>query len=310
MIFSGIDAGGTSIKCVVVNDNGDLLASVKAGHANYKIIGIDKFYQRINEVLEKAKKKSKIDRIDLVGMGIAGAFSKKEIEDLEKRLLTVNSSNTFITIDGEIALYGAFMGKPGIVIVAGTGSIVYGLTSEKEVVRAGGWGPIIGDEGSGYWIGLKGIKAAIRSMENRGEKTKLQKLIKEYFCINNLSGLVDIIYRENIPQKDIAAVAPLVIETAYRNDKVAKKIVVEAVDELIILIKSVLENSNYKYKKIAVIGGIFNHEMIFEMFEEKLDIMGLKTIRPLYSPGWGAIFYALEKARMSIKLRDFIEKIK
>ena len=142
---------------------------------------------------------------------------------------------------------GAFSGKPGIIVIAGTGSIVFGKDEHNRIYRAGGWGRLIGDEGSGYSIGREAFHAVARMLDGCGKKTKLVKLFDEKFGLESQDAIIDAVYGENF---DLASVVPSVMEAALKGDPIAKKIFVRACSDLAELINTVLIKMN-KGKKSA-----------------------------------------------------------
>jgi len=302
MIIGGIDAGGTTTKCILMNENGELLAESKAGPANYQATGLTNVIQEIRKALNLVCKKAGINEIDILGIGLAGVVSKEDIQMVKNNLLPLSQvKNCFITNDGEIAVLGAYAGESGIVVIAGTGSIIYGLKENGVTVQVGGWGPILGDEGSGFWIGLKALQAIIKTEEGRCINTSLSNILMNSFNINNLKELVSFVYQDKLPREKIASLAPLVIETMVNGDQVAKQIIEKGCDELILMIKVIAKKLNYQKKEIAVTGGLFNNSPFYDLFSYKLKkTSNYKAIKPLYPAVYGAIFYGALKAGLNL----------
>src|SRR5262249_43297302 len=127
----------------------------------------------------------------------------------------------------------------GIVIIAGTGSIVYGRNAAGEAARAGGWGHMIGDEGSGYWIGREALAAVMRAGDGRGPATDLTAEILSHFAGDDLSRLPRIVYDRGTPRAAVAEVGPIVQRMADAGDAVATRILERAADELVLAAESV-----------------------------------------------------------------------
>ncbi len=306
MIYGGIDAGGTSSKCVLINERGEVLADVKAGPANYQVAGIEKAIEEINKVIKIACEKARVENIDIMGIGMAGAGGSFDLEKIKERLLPLNFVNkAYITDDGMIAVLGAHVGNPGIVLIAGTGSIVYGFGNNEEIVRAGGWGPLLGDEGSGFWIGLNALKEIIKASENRGKKTSLKKLILKKLNIKNLRELVNFTYQPSLPRREIASLAPLVIKEMQKGDKRAVKIINEGLEELAITCRSVMESISISknketkkeyYLKIAVMGGLFDNTFFYNKFTKFINNeYDYEVMRPRYPAVYGAVLYGIRQ---------------
>ncbi|MDI3547802.1 MAG: hypothetical protein PWR10_1454 [Halanaerobiales bacterium] len=318
MIYGGIDAGGTSTKCILVSEESQVLAEVKTGPANYHVVGLTRAVSEVKRAVEAACREAEINRIDILGIGLAGTGRQKDIKVFREALLSLDRANQiFITDDGEIAVLGAHAGRPGLVVIAGTGSIVYGLSEDGKTIRAGGWGPILGDEGSGFWIGLKALQMIIKAKEGRAEKTSLIDPVLKKLVIGSLrEELIPFIYQQRLPRKEIASLAPLVVRAMKRGDRVARDIIEEGLQELCISVRSVageLRQISASYRlqkkvKVALTGGLFSDPFIYDLFSEKLMDLSRKhsdsyeywVIRPLYSPVYGAVFFGLKEAGYDI----------
>ncbi|VAX17346.1 N-acetylglucosamine kinase of eukaryotic type, partial [hydrothermal vent metagenome] len=193
--------------------------------------------------------------------------------------------------DARIALEGAFSGKPGSILIAGTGSIMFGKDSRGNIHRVGGFGRILGDEGSGFHIGRSGLTAVAKQFDGRGETTKLMTLLKEKFNIANSKELILAVYKNNF---DIPTVAPLVIQAAEDGDLVCKKIIQTEVDELLLHIKSMKRLLNEEELKISLIGGtITTNNFYARLFKKKVNnIDRVKISEPELEPAVGAALLA------------------
>lgn len=297
MYVAGIDAGGSKSECVIYNTEIDkIISRAFAGAGNYQSVGLEKACIEINTALEKAKAEANLNKVDLLGIGTAGAGRKEDKELLRTKLdelLTVDKY--YLSDDGHIALLGATAGKKGVIVIAGTGSIAYALKGSGEKLRSGGWGPIIGDEGSGFWIGLKSIKKAIRGSEKRDKSTSLISLVKKEFSMKNLKELIPFIYENELPRKEIASLTPAVFSLAEKGDELAVEIVEKAADELVLLALSLQGKLDYNESKIAVSGGIFKNNYFYNIFSKRLKNYFLECYKPQFSAAYGAVFYALRE---------------
>lgn len=302
MFYAGIDAGGTSCKCIIIDEKNDVLARVKTGPANYQLVGIDNAVKEIHQVVKKACNKAGIAGVDILGIGMAGAGSDEDRKIIMAKLLPIKrAKKIYLTHDAHIAVLGAHNGKAGIVLIAGTGSIVYGLTENMQTIRAGGWGPILGDEGSGFWIGLKALKYIIKAKEGRIGKTSLVEPVLNYLNIDSLRELIPFIHQGNLPRKKIAAIAPLVIEEMIKGDQIARKIIDRGLNELALTIKVLSDRMDSGRNKIAVTGGLFTNKHIYKIFSVIMyDKYSLEVNHPEYQPVFGAVLYGLLKAGQNL----------
>lgn len=311
MILAGIDAGGTATKCILLNQAGEVLAQSQAGPANYQVVGLENAIREINIALKQACVEANIEYVDILGIGMAGAGSEVDRQKIKAGLFPLEKAkNCYLTDDGEIAVLGAHSGKPGLVTIAGTGSIVYGVGVDGSKARGGGWGPLLGDEGSGFWIGITALKAIIKAGEERGPQTVLTDKIVTHLHLENLRQLVPLVYQERLPRKEIASLAPLVIEAVEEGDQVARRIIDQGLDELVLTVQAVYQKmgenaqstSSAAVLKTAVIGGVFNNLTFFSLFQEKLKVNGYQVIRPQYPPVWGAAFYGAKEAGIEFEI--------
>jgi len=223
--IAGIYAGGTKTACIVVNEKGSIIAESRTGSANYQVVGIRNALAEIKDALRLALIDAGLKKVDLAGIGMAGVDRAADFEKIKEELLPMpGADKVFLSNDGEIVLLGAQGGRPGIVLIAGTGSIIYGIDKDHQTCRVGGWGSILGDEGSGFWLGLKAINAVIKAFEGRGEETGLKETVLKELQLNEVTDLVSFTYQERLPREQIAFLAPAVFRLAAAGDKTAVEI--------------------------------------------------------------------------------------
>src|SRR5204863_821295 len=142
---------------------------------------------------------------------IAGVDRDDEAQVVRAMMRRIGYKSRILVVnDALIALVAGAGDNPGIVVIAGTGSIVYGRSAAGEAARAGGWGHMIGDEGSGYWIGREALAAVMRAADGRGPSTALTAEILRHFGVADVSHLPRIVYDREAPRMSVAALGPLV----------------------------------------------------------------------------------------------------
>src|SRR6266513_1219082 len=195
LVFIGFDGGGTHSFAIAVDSTGRMLATAEAGSLNFFGAGLPTargHLEKLDESLERQlPPRTQFDR---VVVGCAGLFSdatNSEKEKLCRGILPLE--RTRLVSDCQTACFGATLGRPGVVIIAGTGSIVTAQNEAGQIKRAGGWGHVLGDAGSAYWIALEAVKAAISAEEGRGRATSLSRLIRRRFKVKKLSETVRVI---------------------------------------------------------------------------------------------------------------------
>ena len=301
MVVGGIDAGGTATKCLLLEPNGRILAELKGEPANYQA-GAEAAASAIKAILAEAIASSGVNRIDVLGIGMAGAGRKPELAQMKKCLGNLDGvGEYYLTNDGEIAVLGAHCGRPGMVLIAGTGSIAYGLRQDGVMVRRGGWGAILGDEGSGYWIGLQAVKALIRAAEGRERKTELSITVLEGLGLNSLEMLPSLVYSRSLGRKEIASLVPIVIKTAEQGDAIAEEIINAAVSELIMLVNAVQQVLDFKASEVAVSGGLFSNPWLTALFSQRLEeSCGSVLVEPSYPAVFGAAIYGARQTGLKL----------
>jgi N-acetylglucosamine kinase-like BadF-type ATPase len=227
----GIDAGATSTKGVLVNLKGDDLASGESSPFNLRFQKAGEFeeivVQLVYDLINKAHLGGHVP--GAIGIGVAGAGRERDRDMLHDAIANrFQQSVVLLHHDAYIAHYGAFAGRPGVLVTAGTGSIAFGRNAAGEERRAGGWGWMLGDEGSGWWIGREAIRAALAAWEGSGPDTRIEEMVCEHFYLETTYDVIPQIYREKIARRDVTLLAEPVAELAKAGDAVASRIYHEA----------------------------------------------------------------------------------
>jgi N-acetylglucosamine kinase-like BadF-type ATPase len=235
----GIDAGGTKTVCLLADESGLILSEGRGPGANLHVAGELAVEKVLHEVMESALDGRAI-RPAAICLGIAGVDRQDEANTITAIMRRIGHRSRILVVnDALIALAAGARDAPGIVIISGTGSIVYGRNSNGEAARAGGWGHMIGDEGSGYWIGREALAAVMRAGDARGPATRLSADILAFFSIDDVSRLPKIVYNRDVPRQSVAALGPIVNSAALEGDAVATRILEQAADELVLAARSV-----------------------------------------------------------------------
>lgn len=304
--FAGLDGGATKTKCVLTDENLNVLSEATAGPSNFLIIGVEKVSETILSLLKEVSASAGINpsEITSIVIGSTGAGRYEEAMKLEngfKNHALLNGfrfDNFYVESDARIALEAAFSGKPGSILIAGTGSIMFGKDIEGNVHRVGGFGRFIGDEGSGYVIGRLGLTAAAKEFDGRGEKTLFTRLLKEKTGIDNPSALISKVYKDNF---DIPSVAPLVMEAAEKGDEICLKIIENQCDELLLHIKAMQIKISVDPFYLSLIGSPLTKETIYsKMLKEKVEReFGNVIIKSAdHTPEIGAVLLAINKTKL------------
>lgn len=262
----GIDGGGTKTEVAVSTETGEIISRAYSGPSNWTTTPRKIAKENIIEGIESALRQVPGIKIDLISAGVAGV-SKREWE-MKEFLYSLNiAREVLVTTDAHIALVGALLDTEGVIVIAGTGSIGYGRRGNLEK-RTGGWGYLLGDEGSAYDVGRRGLIASLKAYDGRGEKTMLLDMFYEYIGHGDIEALIRVIYEK--AKDTISGFARYVVEAGERGDRVALEILNSAVYELSLLGISTAEGIGYKRDDVfnlAYTGGFFKaKDIVVEPF--------------------------------------------
>ena len=231
-IYVGIDGGGSGATAVAIDREGKELARVRGGPALVRshdpVAGASALADLVDRVARQAG-----ERLPVTGLVCALAGAGREDD---RRLLAAALIREAVAVrlrvvtDVEAAFHDAFGDGPGILVISGTGSIALARSADGRWVRAGGWGALLGDEGSGYAIGLAALRAAVRAHDGRGATTGLLETVLAHAGVSGPEGLIA--WADQARKADIAALAPAVAEAARGGDDVAAAIIDDAATEL------------------------------------------------------------------------------
>ena len=289
----GIDAGGSTLRVGLFSETLECLHLEEFQEtANPSIIGFEKVGILLRSSLVETLKEASVEpsEVQCVGAGMAGA--DQAAEWLKKEFVSLfPKSRITVAPDYEIALIGAHGRRYGILILSGTGSSACGINGEGDLIRSGGWGYLIGDEGGGYWLGIQTLKAAANVVDGFEEKTELYQKIFHHLNISHPDDLISWTYNPVTTNRKIAQISELVIEVAASGDPVATKIVESAAEHLFQLYQNLVERLNFIDPPVMFAGGLLTSETILQKLLMKK--IGLNDVPiPKYSPVAGAALMA------------------
>ncbi len=257
MFYLGIDGGGTKTRCVLGNEKSEL-ATAMVGGSNIIRLGEAQARESIHAVVRQVCAAANVsaDQIRRVCIGAAGAARPEIAAKLRAILAEVTPAEVEVVGDMVIALEAAFDTGPGVIAVAGTGSIVWGRDTAGRTARAGGWGFAISDEGSGHWIGRRAVSAVLHTRDD-GQETALSQLILKEWNVANLDELVQ--KANATPPPDFPRLFPMVLRAAEQQDSVAQALLAEAATHLSNLTAAVVRRlaPHPPYVPVAMTGSVF-----------------------------------------------------
>jgi len=238
-LYLAIDAGGTKTNCLLADDT-RILASASTGTVKLQRISEEEATTRLQTMLNEVAAAAGVSlgEVTRTCFGLAG-LSNPAVQTWAREVVSAMVAGELLLVgDEEIALDAAFAGGPGILVIAGTGSNIIGRTASGKLFGAGGWGPVLGDEGSGYWIGLEAIRAVLRAQDRiglDGISSCLLRDIEVHWQLDSLAELVALANQRTglrRPAPDFASLAPVVARCAGHGDALAARVLERAGQEL------------------------------------------------------------------------------
>jgi N-acetylglucosamine kinase-like BadF-type ATPase len=256
----GIDVGGTKTVCMLAGDTERVIAEGREDGANLQGAGELALEKVLHSVMEKTLEGTGI-LPSAICLGIAGvdrAADEAVVRGIMSRI--GYKARILVVNDALIALQAGIGDAAGIVIVSGTGSIAYGRNEQGEAARAGGWGYVLGDEGSGYWIGRLALRAVVRHADGRGRVTSLTPRLLAHFGVERATELIHKVYQDELNPRSIAAVAKYVQQARDEGDSVAASILNRAADELMTAATAVMSRLDLSERPFTFVlaGGMFH----------------------------------------------------
>lgn len=297
-LYLGIDGGQSSTAALIANESGQVIGHGTGGPCNHVTAaeGRAKFRSAVGDCLAQACREAGLDSATVSFASVCLGFSGgAEDKDAYAREL-IRSEQYKITHDAEIALSGATAGEPGIIIIAGTGSMAFGRNSVGETCRAGGWGYIFGDEGGAFDVTRRALRAALAQEEGWGPPTPLRSLLLQRTGANSINGLLHAFYNRSYTRTDFASFAPFVTEAAQAGDAVSLDILKASARELVHYTEGVYRTlfRGREPVPVACIGGVFGSVPLREWYESVLRERTTCVVTPpKFDPVAGALLDAL-----------------
>jgi N-acetylmuramic acid 6-phosphate etherase len=284
--FLGVDGGGTKTAAVLLSGDNREIARAVRGPSNYHSVGLPVAEAALREAIHQVLASAGLTATDVtaIGLGMAGVGrpgDQRVVQDMLSHIARFR--RVVITHDAEVALIGGVGHRHGAVLIAGTGATAYGVNTHGAAWRADGWGYLVGDEGSAYWIGVEGLRAAARAHDGRGPATALEDLLVSHLGLSDADALVTLIYADASGSKGqvvprLANLAPLVSHAARGGDTVAQAILQEAGRRLSNTLNAVVRGLNMTNEafEAVLMGGVLRaRDLVW-----KTVTVALKEIAP------------------------------
>jgi len=296
----GIDGGGTKTDCAIADLSGKIIQQSTGKPSNFLVIGVEEAVENIFALIEENLFALEGDFSDVkqIVIGVAGAGREEDAALLEKGFKDfadqegIHFKGVKVLSDAHVALEGAFPSSAGCILIAGTGSILFGKNENGVLHRVGGFGRLIGDEGSGYSIGRKALNAVSKASDGRGEETLISELLDAKMNHNTSKNIINKVYTEKL---DVASVAKIVIEAAEEGDPIAEDILDEEADELVLHVRSLINKINKNNFSVSFSGSLIDNKNYYsDLLKRKIKstLPNVNIIQAAFPPLGGAIIFA------------------
>lgn len=314
-IVIGIDGGGSRTRAAAADLEGRLLAWEEAGGANPHVVGVERAFATVRDLGRTLLERTGRDASQIAGWccGLAGVERSEDREPFFRIAQEFRCGDRLlVTTDAVIALAGGTLSDRGVLVHAGTGSIVYGR-DDDSTARTGGWGTLLDDAGSGYAIGRAALRRVMRAYDGREPQSALRDAILARL---GLAQETDLVLWSSSSGRDAAAVAdlaPVVLEVAAQEDPAAMEIADDAADELALMVRALGRAIPINAQTLIILsGGLFQHSEAFcEQVRRKIRFYypDVTVERPKMPPVAGALLYALNRAGVKIN-RVLLDRLK
>jgi N-acetylglucosamine kinase-like BadF-type ATPase len=302
--FFGIEGGGSYSRLALTDGEGKVLAASESGSTNIYSVTKEQVFENLSNLLDSALEIAGLKKADIAAGCIGSAGIGREGEKILFQeffdIIVRPDFPVMLCGDGEILLCGGLENLEGYCLIAGTGSLALGRSAKGDLIRAGGHGYLLGDEGSGAWIGKTAIARTLRSLENRDLATEMSGAILEAAGLARMEETIHYIHYSADKAK-VAAIAPIVTAAARKGDPLALDILRIGAEELALLVKSVIERSPWiNRKELVLAGGVMkNDEILVKTLKEILsrDFPSLPVSSPKGTALQGACMLAISMAK-------------
>jgi len=302
-LFLGVDGGQSGTTALVGDESGRVVGVGRGGPCNHvgKAEGREKFFRAVGGSLREAGFEGA--EFESACLGFSGGAADKDAYVREM----IKAKRYVVTHDAFVALMGATAGEPGVIAIAGTGSMAFGRNREGKTARAGGWGYVFGDEGGGFDLVRQALRAALRFEEGWGPKTALREALASSAGATSANDLLHRFYTDTYPRERVAAFSKLVDRVARDGDAVAREILLAGAQQLATIAGAVRAQifDGTGSCRISYLGGVFRSEILLERYRILMELEdGNRVAEPVYGPAAGALIEAYRAAGLDVQLKD------
>ena len=302
-LFLGVDGGQSGTTAVIGDESGRVVGVGRGDPCNH--VAKAERREKLLRVLGGCLREAGFEHVEFEAacLGFSGGAADKEAAVRE----SIKAKHRVVTHDAFIALMGANAGEPGVVTIAGTGSMAFGRNGAAKTARAGGWGYVFGDEGGGFDLVRQALRAALRDEEGWGAKTALRDALVSSAGATSANDLLHRFYTDEYPRDRVAAFAKLLDRIARDGDMMAREILLAGAQQLAALAGAVRAQI-FDAKapcRISYTGGVFRSEILLTRYRTLMELTdGNRVVEPVYGPAAGALLAAYGAAGLTISLQD------
>lgn len=301
----GIDGGQSTTRALIADTEGNLLGLGVGGPADHihEPGGAERLRQSLRDALKSALRSASLPSDAHFAVALCGMTGGGDLVE-QICCQELPAERVVVTHDTRTALYCITQGAPGAVVIAGTGSVAYGMNNLGETAAVGGWGYLMGDEGSAYWIALRAINMCTRAEDGRMPSTWLKRAILMHFNIGSLGELHHLIYSGQLSRVDLASAAKAVSDAAKLGERMAVRILDSAGRELGLMAVVVLRKLGLQDQRVhvGIVGGVANApQPLHDAFRERVYRSTLaEVVIPRFPMVVSAVCMALEQAGIPV----------
>jgi glucosamine kinase len=305
-IFLGVDGGQSHTEAVIADGNGFILGRGFGGASNHAEIpgGRERLQKAITESVGAALAAADLPVVEKVIFAAAHFGMTGGADYKEKIIGEIVRAETFkVGHDAPTALFGATAGQPGIVVIAGTGSVVYGENGRGDTAQIGGLGYLFSDEGSGFWLALQVIRLAIKEKDGLVEANGLERLVLDFFGREEIRRLTDDFYNGKTTRDELASLARTAHKAAAAGNAAIQKQIEDGANTLVESVASAARQLKFSADfPVAGVGGMFRAALMNTYFIERLTAKIPRAVftEPRFDPAIGALLTAYRQARIDL----------
>jgi N-acetylglucosamine kinase-like BadF-type ATPase len=317
-IYLGIDGGGTRTRMALADETGKLLSFAEGGSCSFTDRGLETARMELNRLWREVQRIAggEARPVDALFMGMGSILSPADAQvncDLAREIGMAMPDHIRAENDAWNAHAGGLAGRPGILLISGTGSACLGRNARGDMWRTGGWGHRLGETGSAHSLGHAAMIAATRAADGRGKATALTDLVCAALGLRDLKEIFRKVHHDGVPRALVAALAPQVVMLAETGDAVARQILLEAVVDLLEMVRTVGARLRMTESEIALTGGLINNAAGFRRsFLEGLALAmpGFRLAQDGMAPVFGAVLLAFTTGTDEMPSATFIQNLK